>query len=739
MSSPVSECIVGIDIGGTCTDCVVIDSDGRIGLGKAFTTPSHYFDGITGAIAMSAAALGTTAKDVLANTRLFLHGTTVAENAVVDGALAAAGLLTTRGFEDTLFATRGGYGRWSGLTDDEKRDPVQTDKPRPLVDRRRIRGINERTDARGQVLQAIDTAEIDAALQALRDEGASAIGICLLWSFVNPTNEQAVLERVRQQWPGVFVTASHEIAPMLGEYERTSTVALNVSLGPVVSNYFSSFDEWLRKAGCSGSLLVMQAHGGLASADIAAARPVSLLESGPVGGLIGCKHLGEQIGEPNIISADMGGTTFKVGTVQEGLLDYQRESMVLRYHYALPKLDVVSLGLAGGSIVAVDSATGEPRLGPKSAGAYPGPICYKHGGIEPTLTDIDGILGYLNGAFFLDGGASLDVDGAREAFTHKVAEPLGMDTESAAAAIYRFANSRFYDLLHKTTVQRGLDPRRFALFSTGGTAGMHLAAVGQKLGVRAIVVPHSASVHGAYGIASSDVVHDELVTQPMRAPANAAEVNAIFQRMSERLIAQLRGEDFAAGQIVLSRAIDMRYSRQVHILTVPVRQDDAAQAPGEISAMSLAPRPLTEADLEAVTGMFGTLYKQRYGPESAFGDAGIELVTFRVRATGLVRKPALAPAGLVGTHAKAAIIELRRAFIEDAGWLERVPGYDFRKLQPGNVVPGPAIIWTPITTVVVQASQAAMVDGWRNIVLRAANQQAVAKEQAANQQPRGGA
>ena len=731
MSAPVSDCIVGIDVGGTCTDCVVIDGHGRIGLGKAFTTPSNYFDGISGAIAMSAAALGTTAKDVLARTRLFLHSTTVAENAVVDGALAAAGLLTTRGFEDTLFCTRGGYGRWSGLTDDEKRNPVETDKPRPLVDRRRIRGINERTDARGQVLQAIDTAEIDAALKALREEGASAIGICLLWSFVNPANEQAVLARVRQEWPGVFVTASHEIAPMLGEYERTSTVALNVSLGPVMSRYFASLDQWLRKAGCRGSLLVMQAHGGLAPADIAAARPVSLLESGPVGGLIGCKHLGDRIGEPNIISADIGGTTFKVGTVQEGLLDYQRESMVLRYHYALPKLDVVSLGLAGGSIVAVDSATGEPRLGPRSAGAYPGPICYKHGGTEPTLTDIDGILGYLNSAFFLDGGATLDVAGATEAFTRRVAGPLGMDTETAAAAIYRFANSRFYDLLHKTTVQRGLDPRRFALFSTGGTAGMHLAAVGQKLGVRAIVVPYSASVHGAYGIASSDVVHDELVTQPMRAPANAAEVNAIFQRMSERLIGQLSGEGFAAGKIVLSRAIDMRYSRQVHILTVPVRQGDATEVPGAVraSAASLAPRSLTDGDLKAATEMFGTLYRQRYGPESAFGDAGIELVTFRVRATGLVDKPVLAPAALAGTDPKAAIIESRRAFIEDAGWLDSVPGYDFRKLDPGNLVTGPAIIWTPITTVVVQASQVAAVDGWRNIVLRAASQQA-AKQQA---------
>jgi N-methylhydantoinase A len=650
---------------------------------------------------MSAAALGMTAQELLARTRLFLHSTTVAENAVVDGALASAGLLTTRGFEDTLFATRGGYGRWSGLTDDEKRNPVETHKPPPLVGRQRIRGLSERTDAHGAVLKAVDLAEVDVALRELRAAGASAIGVCLLWSIVNPANERAVVERIRQAWPGVFVTASHEIAPMLGEYERTSSVALNVSLGPVVSNYLNTLEQWLRDAGCRGTLLIMQAHGGLVPVGVAAARPVSLLESGPVGGLIGCKNLGERIGEPNIISSDMGGTTFKVGTVQQGLLDYQRESMVLRYHYALPKLDVVSLGLAGGSIVAVDPA-GEPRLGPRSAGAYPGPICYRHGGTEPTLTDIDGILGYLNDAFFLDGKAALDIEAAREAFTARVATPLGMDTETAAAAIYRFANSRIYDLLHKTTVQRGLDPRRFALFSTGGTAGMHLPAIGRRLGVRAIVVPHSASVHGAFGIATSDVVHDELVTQPMRGPTDVREVNAIFERLSARLVQQLRAEDFSAAQSVIARAIDMRYRRQVHILTVPVEGN----------------APLTQADLARVSERFDALYRQRYGSESAFGDSGIELVTFRVRATGLVPKPALAPQQPGPTDAAGAILELRRAFIEDAGWLDRVPGYDFRALRPGHAIAGPAIIWTPITTVVVQASQAATIDGYRNIVIR---------------------
>ena len=657
---------------------------------------------------MAAAQLGATAADLLPRTRLFLHSTTVAENAIVDGDLAPVGLLTTRGFEDTLFATRGGYGRWSGLTEDEKRNPIDTDKPRTLVPRARIRGLAERTDARGAVLTPVDQADIDAAVTALADAGARAIGVCLLWSFVDPKNEQAVLARVRALRPDLFVTASHEIAPMIGEYERTSTVALNAGLGPVVARYLDRLAAWLAEQRFGGALLVMQAHGGLAPAAEAAARPVGLLESGPVGGLLGCQKLGELLGERDVIAADLGGTTFKIGTVHDGRIEYQRESMVLRYHYALPKLAVVSLGLAGGSIIAIDPRTGQPRLGPRSAGSYPGPICYQHGGAEPTLTDVDALLGYLDPRFFLGGAAGLDIPRARDGFAQRVAAPLGMDVDAAAAAIYGLANSRIHDLVHRVTVQRGLDPRRFALFSTGGTAGMHLPAVGQRLGVRAVVVPHSASVHGAFGLATSDVVHEELSTQPVRVPADPGAVDAVFDGLRARVLRQMEREGFAPGQIGLARAVDMRYRRQVHIITVPI---------DEVSAAAATPR-FTGARLVEVSERFETLYRQRYGPESTFRAAGMEMVTFRVRGTGAVPKPTLRATPPGAPDPSAALVERRRAFVADVGWRD-VPAYDFTRLAPGHVVPGPAIVWTPITTVVVQAAQTATVDPYRNLILRA--------------------
>lgn len=701
--------IVGVDIGGTCTDCVVVDSAGQTTLGKAFSTPPEFFEGILNALEMAAGRLGTTSRDLLAGTRLLLHSSTVAENILVNGDHARAGLLTTLGFESTLFATRGGFGRWSGLTEEEKRNPIETDKPAPLVPLGLVRPLRERVDRRGVVLTPVDPAEVEEALGSLVDSGVQAIGICLLWSCVNPENEQAVSALLRRLRPDLFVTVSHEIAPMLGEYERMSTVALNACLGPVIARYLARLEMWARELGFRGTLLVMQAHGGLVPVEEAATRPIGMVESGPVGGLMGCKRLGDLRGEHNIIFADLGGTTFKVGVVRDGLIEYQREPMVLRYHYTLPKLDVISLGLAGGSIISIEPRTGVPRLGPRSAGSYPGPVCYDHGGTDPTLTDVDAILGYLDARYFLGGAASLNLAKASEVFSRRVAEPLDMDPEEAAAAIYRLANSMIYDLIHKTTVQRGLDPRGFVLFSTGGTAGMHLPAVGQALGVVAVVVPHSASVQGAFGLVTSDVVHEELTTRPIRAPAEAAAVNLIFDTLVGKVTAQLAREGFGRDQRELTRAIDMRYRRQVHIITVPV--DQGPQSDGLPS--------LTAVSLDETLDRFEMLYRQKYGPESTFREAGVEMVTFRVRGTGTVPKPSFPTVELGNADARGAIQEMRRAYVADDDRMETVPGYDFTRLRPGHLIPGPAIIWTPITTVVVQRRQVALVDGHQNLVIRA--------------------
>ncbi|HEV7771910.1 MAG TPA: hydantoinase/oxoprolinase family protein [Conexibacter sp.] len=707
--------VVGIDIGGTGTDCVVVDESGGVTLGKAFSTPPDFSVGILDALAVAAAELGVTRAELLQQTTLFLHSTTVAENAVVDGKLAKAGVITTAGFEDTLFAMRGGYGRWSGMTEEEKRNPIDTEKPPPIVPGELIEGVDGRVDARGEVHAAIDEAQVEAALRRLLDAGVEAVGVSLLWSFVNPEAELAVRRVVERVRPDLFLTLSHEIAPIIGEYERTSTVAINARLGPVVRAYLDNLATSLRDEGFAGVLLVMQAYGGLLPFDQAARAPVGMIESGPVSGLVGSKHIGELIGIRNIIAADMGGTTFKVGVVRDGLVEYQRESMVLRYHYALPKMDVVSLGLAGGSIIAVDPRTGVPHIGPRSAGSYPGPVVYKHGGEEPTVVDVDAILGYLNPDFFFGGRETLDIELARSVFEQKIARALGLDVLEAAAAVYRLANNLFFDLLHRTTVQRGLDPRQFALFSFGGTAGMHVAAYAEQLGVPQIVIPNSASVHGAFGLITSNIAHEDQVTQPMQAPADPTAVGELYARLEERMRAQLASEGFAGEQVRLQRLVDMRYRRQVHILTVPVDSDGAVD----------------DATLERAVNRFESLYQEKYGRDSAYREAGIELVSFRLRGEGIVRTPDFRHEQTGEADASHAIAKRVEVWVAAAGELQEVDGYDYSKLEPGNALEGPAVIWTPITTVVVAPGQRASLDAYRNLVIETATGRAAAAAGAA--------
>ena len=693
--------IVGVDIGGTGTDCVVMDEKGILTVGKAFSTPPNFTEGVLSAIQIAAEKLGISLATLLGNTGLFLHSTTVAENAVVDGTLAKGALLVTRGCEEILFMTRGAYGRWSGLTEEEVKNPIETDKLPPIIPFSMIKGIRERTDVRGKILAKPDEAEIEEAVRDLLEKGAEAIGVCFLWSFVNPENEDAVKEVLQKLYPELFITLSNKLAPILGEYERISTVALNIGLGPLVSKYLTNLGTALEENGFGGTLLIMQAYGGLLTRENASTQPVGMIESGPVSGLVGSKSLGDNMGLNNIVAADMGGTTFKAGVIREGLIEYQRAPMVLRYHYVLPKMDIVSIGLAGGSIISINPRTNAPKVGPRSAGAHPGPVCYGFGGTEPTVTDMDLILGYLNSNFYMEGRAALNIEGARQSFKSQVADPLGMDTMKAAGALCRLTNSLLYDLLHKMTVEKGMDPREYVLFSYGGTAGMHLAAVGQELEMQRIIIPYAASVQGAYGLVSADIVHEDQTTSPMRLPVAVGKVNDIFQGLMDKTVAQLKSEGFDEKDIVIQRAIDMRYRRQVHLVTAPVE----------------AQGTMTDSDLEQACDNFERLYEERYGKESAYREAGIEMAIFRVRGIGTLRKPELKGKELAGPDPGAGFVESREIYCDTTRDLREARGYDLERLLPGNEVEGPAIIWTPITTIVVNPGQKAMLDRYKNVIL----------------------
>jgi N-methylhydantoinase A len=693
--------IVGTDVGGTCTDCVVLDETGRTTLGKALSTPPDFSEGILDAVRIAAEELGLELDSLIKQTSLFLHATTMGENAIVDGTIAKAGLITTAGHRETLFAMRGGYGRWSGLTDDEKRDPIYTEKPVPLIPLDMIRDVEERIDHNGHILRPLNEKELESAIEDLVESGAETLGVCFLWSFRNPTHERAVRDVVRRLYPNLFVTLSSEVAPLVGEYERTATVALNSCLYPPVSTYLNSLEQKLRRLDFGGTLLVMQAYGGLLAKEEASARAVGIIESGPVSGLVGSKATGKLIGIENVIATDMGGTTFKMGVVRKGMIEYQREPNVLRYHYLLPKMDVVSLGAAGGSVIWIDSRLGIPRVGPMSAGSYPGPVCYDIAGEEPTITDVDLILGYLDPRFFLGGRKPLNREKAIRVFEEKIAKPLRMDTIEAAAAIYNVANNMIYDLIHKTTVQRGLDPRGYGLLAFGGTAGMHAGTWGEMLSVDRIVIPNTASVQGAFGLVSSDVVHEYQLSKSVFVPADVDEVNRIYGDLEKKAMAALRAEGFAREKTVIDRSVDMLYGRQVHVVTTPLEKEGL----------------LTEKDLEGTYNRFERLYEEKYGQGSAYREAGMIISCFRLRATGLIQKPNPFRYELAEPNPEKAFIGKKDVYFEKTKAVLDTSIFDFQKLSPGNVIMGPSIILTPITTIVVLPHHKAYCDEFKNIVM----------------------
>jgi N-methylhydantoinase A len=693
--------LLATDVGGTCTDTVVFAAGEPVFLGKALSTPPNFADGVIDSISSAAKSMGLTLEELIAQTSLFVHGSTVVDNAIFTRDGAKVGLVTTEGFEDTLLVTRGGYGRWGGLTEDRMKNMVKTDRARPLVDPSCIVGVPERVDYKGAVIRALDNDKLEAALKSLLAKGVEAIAVSLLWSFYNPVNERKVKAALARLAPGMYCTLSSDIAPSPGEYERTSTTVINAYAGRIAHDYIKSLAHLLEGCGYNGPVMIMQGYGGLLPAQEAADRAIGMLECGPAAGVIGSRALGELLKQPNVIATDMGGTTFKVSVIQNGLIEYAREPMVDRFHYIQPKIEVVSIGSGGGSIVWIEESTKVPRVGPRSAGARPGPVCYGLGGEEPTLTDVFMLIGYMDPAIFLGGAMKLDKERARSVFDQKIATPLGLSVEEAAFGIYRIATAQITDLVREITVERGLDPRDFVLHAFGGSCGMVCGAFGAELNVRQMVVPYTASVNCAFGLISADIVHQYSTVAPLPMPSPSAAINSVFEPLQLQAIDALSVEGFSGDKVRLEWSVDMRYSRQVHEVTTPVR--------GEF--------PLNDEAVKTLADDFEALYERRYGKGSAYREAGIEMTQFRLTARGLMEHPDLRPVALSGKDASGAVVGRRPIFVDAQSRMVESSIYDFDLLKPGNEIAGPAVIHTPITTIVLQSGQHASVDSFRNVVI----------------------
>jgi N-methylhydantoinase A len=695
--------VVAVDSGGTFSDCVVVDSAGAVVRAKSPSTPPNFEQGVLNAVAEAADRLGLTTETLLGDTTIFAHGTTVATNILITRTGAKTALLTTRGHEDAIIIGRT-VQKVAGLSESEIVNVARLAKADPLVPRSSIYGIDERIDRNGAVVAPLHLDSTDELVEMLRREGVEAIAISFLWSFLNPDHERGLRDRLMEAGngngqPSWFVTASSDLAPVIREYERTATTALNAYLTPGVHGYLERMGERLRDSGHRGAISVMHSAGGVSSLEEARQRGVTLLSSGPAGGMLGTRELARRLGLNPVIATDVGGTSFDIGTVVDGEAGYADAPVFAKYPVALPIIDVTSIGAGGGSIAWVEQDTGVLRVGPQSAGAAPGPACYGAGGTEPTVTDANVVLGGIDPDNFLGGRMRLDAELALDAVRTAVADPLGLEPDVAAARIVDIVNSQMADLIRRVTIERGLDPAGFTVFAYGGAAGMHAGAYARKLGCRHVVVPRAAAVFSAFGIGMSDVKRVAMVSDPSRAPFDLGRWRQRFDQLEASLRREFEEENLPTRDLALQRSVELQFRGQVHALRVPVEAADLDLDDGG----------------EQVIDRFTKRYEVKYGPGTAYRKAGVEAMTFLVEGVAEMPLPQPEPLADEGADPGAALSGRRSVYLPVSGGLETADVYTAEALRPGNELSGPAVVEAEDTTVLIQPGQRLWVDGFLNL------------------------
>ncbi|HLY67667.1 MAG TPA: hydantoinase/oxoprolinase family protein, partial [Chloroflexota bacterium] len=498
--------VIGTDIGGTFTDCAIVDEKGAIAtFSKSPSTPDDPARGVMNVLEVTARDLGLSRRQLLEQTELFIHGTTIATNAMIERKGVLTGLIITKGHEDTIEIGRVAH-KVAGLSETEIIHESKLHKPDPpVIARRNVMGVAERLDPQGQIVVPLNEQQVISAAEELVQHGIQAIAVCLLYSYLDSTHEKRVADLIHERFPDIFLATSHEIAPVLGEYERAVTTVLTCYLGPKVAAYVERLEEALKAEGFGRQLLMMHAGGGVTTPVETKKKPLLLMDSGPVGGSLGSRFFGGVYGEPNVICTDMGGTSFDVSIIIDGHFHKADEAIIDQYRVLQPKVEITTIGSGGGSIVWLDQ-DGVLHVGPESAGAVPGPACYDTGGTRPTVTDADLVLGYLNPDYFLGGRVKLNAAKAREAF-QPIAQAMNVSVEEVALGAARVVNAQMADAIRRDTIEKGLDPRQFAVFSYGGAGPVHAAFFGRDLHVKSVYIPQQATVFSALGMVTADVVN----------------------------------------------------------------------------------------------------------------------------------------------------------------------------------------------------------------------------------------
>jgi N-methylhydantoinase A len=664
---------IGVDIGGTFTDIVAVDEEsGRYRVLKTPSTPADYRQGIRVGLERLFAESGWRPGSV----ELFFHGTTVATNTVLEGKGARTGLITTAGFRDVLEV---------GRTERSLLDlySLSFDRPRPLVPRRLRQGVAERVGARGEVVRPLDEDGVGRALDLLLAEGIEALAIGFINAYANPVHERRAREIVALRAPGLYVSLSSEVNPQFKEYERLSTTVLSAYVGPRVSRYIAGIQEMLGALGIDATLHVMQASGGAMTAEAVQANAIRTVLSGPAGGVLGATKASAAVRAENVVTFDMGGTSTDVALVKDGRCRIVEETREGGHYLRMPMLDIHTIGAGGGSIAWIDSG-GALKVGPRSAGADPGPACYGRGS-EPTVTDANVVLGYIDPAYFLGGEIGLDAARAREAIGRRIAAPLGLSVEAAAAGIVRVADANMIRAIKRVSIERGHDIREFALLPFGGAGGLHAARLARELAMARVVVPLHPGVLSACGLVEADLEYQQVRTVLRR--LDEVEPMALRQAFAELESAgrdQMRASGLDAASLDHRRAANLRYRKQVRQVTV------------ELGA--------SLADHDWIRRQFYEEHDRLYGFRT---EEPIEIVDLRVATVQPLGRPvAWGVAAAAGEARKGE----RPAWFAEAGGFVACPVYARERLRPGTVIDGPAIVEQPETNTVVLPGQRVSVD-----------------------------
>jgi len=697
-----------IDVGGTFTDAFLVDADGDFVTAKAPSTPDDVSRGFFSAVDRAAEEMGLPVAETLSALRVLGYGATLALNTVLTRRGGRPGLVITRGFEHLLTMGRGKQS-WTELDRPARIHPVTHRMLEPLIPFERVRGVSERIDCLGAEQIPLYESDVEIAVGELVDAGADAIVVCFLWAFLNDSHEARAAEIARELVAAsgldVPVVAAHEVSPVIRELPRANAAVFEAYAGPLVRRAFANLQGELASNGFDGELQVMQSAGGLAPAR--AVKVVDTIQSGPVGGLVGGRYVGELYGFENIITTDVGGTSFDLGLITRGKVAVNREPTVGRFVLGVPIAEVVSIGAGGGTMAGLDPLTRRLVVGQESAGADPGPVCYGRGGTEPTVTDANLVLGYLNPDRFAGGQMTLDAEAATESIRTTIADPLGLSVEEAAEGIRRIIDTRMRESIHGLVVSRGFDISEYHLLAFGGGGPGHVAGYTDGVSLAGILMFPYSSVFSAFGAAAADYEHHYSQSLNMVVPPDATDddrvgfgtrITEVWERLRERGREQMEAEGFDPADLEYRPLAMLRYGRQLNDLEVT----------------SPVERIETVADWQALIGAFEAQYSQTYSRAARYPQAGYDIfeVGLVVRAPKI--RPTLPRSELVSETPPDAARRPRRRAHFDGEWVE-TEILDLDGMEPGNVVAGPTVIENPYTTIVVPPGRTINVDEYRSV------------------------